>query len=769
MNRRKLTRGGLLALLVLLALLPFALRHAYSRNADGKPTLTPASLTDFPATERTPANAKQIQAAYGRLPLTFVPNRGQTDSRVRFSARAPGFHLAFTPQEAIFTFASQSSSSKPRLAGETPRDHAAALALRFVGANPRVHIEGERETPGKVNYLIGNDPDEWHTNLPTFEEVRYRDLWPGIDVVFRGAAGELKYDFVLRPGARVDTIRLAYRGAEKLTLDNDGNLQIRTALGTMTDARPVSWQEIAGRKVPVASRYALRQGADDATEYGFSVGAEYDPAYPLIIDPSLAYGTYLGGSGTDEAWAVALDAFGNACVTGWTNSSNFPTTSGAYKGKRIGKQDVFITKMNASGTGLVFSTYFGGSGDDEAREIALDDDGNIYLVGVTASGNNFPRVNAYDTTLGGPYDAFLAKLNASGSSVLYSTFLGGSGQDDCWGGLVVWNAQEVYVGGHTASSNFPLVGAFDTTRGGGWDAFVAKFNTNASGAASLVWSSYLGGSDVDTLSALAVDSAGNAYVTGGTSSPDFVSTYGLVAGAYDADLDPDLNDPDGLNDSYLAVVSASGTLTYASYRGGSSKTGGGDSLALYEPTPGAVTVYMAGRVAATSPVPTTSGAYDTTHNGVYDIYFMILRPDPADSNPDGEDTNELEYATFLGGSGTDRYVNVAADSVGNAYLHGQTSSTNFPTRNAFDTTLDGATDSFVAKLTPAGGGDSDLIYASYFGGASDEEPGNIVVDSSGGAYIVGASWSSGLFASNLPGYDKSKSGTNDAFLIKVNP
>jgi hypothetical protein len=538
----------------------------------------------------------------------------------------------------------------------------------------------------------------------------------------------------------------------------------------MTDERPVSWQKIAGRKVPVTSRYVLHHGADGATECGFAVGPEYDPAHPLVIDPSLAYGTYLGGSSTEEGWAVAVDSSGNAYVTGWTNSSNFPTTAGAYKRKRIGMRDVFVTKLNAAGTGLVFSTYLGGYGDDEAREIALDNAGNIYLVGMTASANAFPLVNAYDTTLGIPWDAFLVKLNASGSSVLYSTYLGGNGEDNCWGGLAVRNAQEVYVAGHTTSSDFPLVAAFDTTLNGGSDAFVAKFDTTASGVASLVRSSYLGGGDDDTLSGLAIDSQGNAYVIGGTWSADFVSIYGLADGAYDDEMSPDINDPGGLRDSYLAVISDSGTLTYATFRGGSGSVGGGDSLALYEPTPGGtVYVYLVGRIAATSTAPTTPNAYDATQNGGDDLYFMKLRPDPADSNPGGPDTDELEYATFLGGSGTDRYANVAVDSAGNAYLHAQTSSTNFPTKNAFDTTLGGATDSIVAKLTPAGGGVNDLLYASYFGGANHEEPGQILVNSAGAAYVVGETFSSGLFAKSLPGYDKSLAGTTDAFVIKVNP
>lgn len=319
-----------------------------------------------------------VDGSLGARPLTFVPNAGQVDRRVRFSAHSGGASFYFTQKEAVLAFAKG--------------DDGLALRLGFVGANPSPHIEGRQARTGSVNYLLGNDPAKWRTGIPTFGEVVYRDLWPGVDMVFRGANGRLKYEFVAGPGADVSDIRLAYAGAEGLAVGAAGELLIGTPLGAFRDEKPRTFQVINGRRVPVTSRYAL-----DAKPggYGFALGA-YDPRYPLVIDPGLLYSTYLGGSENEEGQDVALGAEGSTYVTGFTNSTDFPASTAAFDETPNGPSDVFVTKFDVSGA-LVYSTYLGGAGSDGASGVAVDADGRASVAGQTDS-SDFPTTpSAFDT------------------------------------------------------------------------------------------------------------------------------------------------------------------------------------------------------------------------------------------------------------------------------------------------------------------------------------------------------------------------------------
>ena len=308
--------------------------------------------------------------AHARLPFTFVPNAGQLDSAVRYYGRGHGYAVYFTPEEAVFAM----RPPDPRAGEQTSSP--VTLILRFLGAKPGVEPQGQRTGAARVNFLTGSDPTKWRTRLSTYQEIVYPELWPGIDLVFRLEHRRLKYEFAVRPGARVEAIRLAYRGAQGLSLDASGNLLVSTALGTLTDERPTSYQVIAGSRVPVGSRFTL--AATGSGGYGFAVGADYDPRYPLIIDPGLAYSVPLAGTGTDSAYAIALDGAGNAYVTGQTNSpeTSFPVTAGAFQGS-LGRNagtatvDAFVAKFDPSGTPL-YVTYLGGSGTDIGRGIAMD-------------------------------------------------------------------------------------------------------------------------------------------------------------------------------------------------------------------------------------------------------------------------------------------------------------------------------------------------------------------------------------------------------------
>jgi Beta-propeller repeat len=505
-------------------------------SAQALPTTFGAQSTSLaaaraPSTALPPGAERRAAKAYAKLPLSFVPNAGQTDGSVRYYAQGAGYSFYLTDHKAV-------------LALERGR-HGEALDLRFLDANPNAKPIAADRGAARVNYLTDS---AHHTNLPTYGRLVYRNLWPGIDMVFAGKGGKLSYAFHLRPGAKVSDIRLAYAGAKGISLGTGGAMQIHTPLGTLKDARPQSFQRIDGRRVPVDSSYLL---AGDS--YGFSV-SHHDPGRPLVIDPSLAYSTFLGGSdsagcppeeahGPEQGNRIALDSSGAAYVTGFTDSTDFPTTPGAFDTSFNGSVcgvDAFVAKLNPAGTGLV-STFLGGSSGDEAFGIAVDSAGAAYVTGGTSS-TDFPTTaGAFDTSLSGSSDAFVTKLDPAGSHLDYSTYLGGSSGDG-GRGIAVDSAGAAYVTGSTGSTDFPIsAGAFDTSFIGGLgDAFVTKLDPAGSG---LAYSSYLGGSSAEGSTDIAVDSAGAAYVTGGTSSTDFPTT----AGAFDTSLS-------GSSDAFVAKL-----------------------------------------------------------------------------------------------------------------------------------------------------------------------------------------------------------------------
>jgi len=666
--------------------------------------------------------------SYGKLPLTFVPNAGQTDAQVRFVAQTSGANFYFTSTEAVFAFVNE----KKRY----------ALRLTFLGANPSTELVGSQAGVGKVNYLFGNDPARWRTGLPTYGEVVYRDLWPGIDLAFRGENGELKYEFRLAPGADPNHIRLAYRGAKRLSLDRDGDLKIHTSLGVLSDSRPTTYQITAGARIPVASRYRLVNNSYGFNSYGFTLSA-HDPTLPLVIDPGLAYSTFLGVN-ADAGLGIAVDAAGNAYVTGETGASDFPTTVGAFDetfngGTTLGRGDVFVTKLNPSGTALEYSTYLGGSANEVGTGIAVDAAGNAYVTGSTLSSNFPTSTGAFDTSYNGGLDAFVTKLDATGSFLAYSTYLGGSAPglpcspscpDDAGAGIAVDSAGNAYVTGGTRSRDFPTTpGAFDTsyTPGAGSHVFVTKLDPTGS---ALMYSTYLGGDSIEEGAAISVDNAGNAYVTGVTGSNAFPTT----AGAFDTTRN-------GGQDAFLTKVNADGNaLVYSTFLGGS-LIDQGDGITI-DANGNAYVMGFSNSI----DFPTTPGAFDTTLTGLDDAFVAKL-------NTDGSD---LVYSTYLGGSGREicnyfgrglisRFCwGIGVDANGSAYVTGGTTSADFPTTaGAFDTTYNGGTcnvcgDVFVTKLNAMG---SAALYSTYLGGPENESGRAIAVDTSNGVYVTGSTTS----------------------------
>ena len=670
-----------------------ALALAMWTNGSGATTSSPGAATD---------GRTRILNAYSSLPLAFVENHGQTDSRVRFYAQGPRYAFHFTRDAALLTFMEGARATR-----------GVVLGLRFVGANPQVRVDGADRASGEVNYLLGDDPSRWHVGIPRYAEIVYRELWPGVDMLLRDHAGTLKYEFHVRPGGRVSDIRLAYSGSNGTVLDGRGGLLIQTPMGVMRDAPPLAYQEIDGARVLVASRYELAPSTAGASEYGFVVGAGYDPSRQLIIDPGLDYSTFLGGAAHEIGYGIAVDSAGNAYVTGFTQSPNFPTTAGAFDrtGAASNSLDAFVTKLNATGTALVYSTFLGGSNFEWGRAIAIDGAGNAYIAGQTKS-SDFPTTGgAFDRTFNvdtcprcgiDQYDAFVTKLNAAGSALVYSTFLGGFDLDDALS-IAVDGSGNAYVGGETGSSNFPVTAsAFDRTRNGEYDAFVTKFNPTGS---ALVYSTYLGGLFVDFIERTVVDGPGNAYVAGYTRSADFPTT----AGSFDTTHN-------GEFDAFVTKLNPAGSaLVYSTFLGGSGFDSA-DGLAI----DAAGNAYVAGGGGAD--FPTTSGAFDTTSGGGYVTKL----------NATG---SALVYSTFIRGSGLSAVV---LDGTGNAWFTG-TGSPDFPvTPDAFDASHNGMADAVVGALNPSG---SALIFGTFLGGTESDVGSDIALDSGGDVTVTGHTYS----------------------------
>src|SRR5881396_1907639 len=437
----------------------------------------------------------RVTESYGKLPLSFEVNRGQMDSDVKFFSRGSGYGIFITPTEAVLGLGSGSrretkrpdalkrnaSPNRPTGVAGRPR-RTSVLRMKLAGANPKPQLTGEEELPGKVNYFIGNDPKKWRTNVSTYAKVKYREVYPGIDLVHYGNHRQLEYDFVVAPGADPKAIKLGFEGAEKMEIDARGDLLLHTPEGDVRQHKPVIYQEFDGTRTEVSGSYSLSR----RNQVSFEVG-KYDRGRPLIIDPTLSYSTYLGGSGSDVGNAIAVDSARNAYVTGATGSTDFPIAS-PFQAAIGGSSDAFVTKLNATGSALVYSTYLGGSSGDYGLGIAVDSAGNAYVVGDTDS-TNFPTANPFQAAIGGSSDAFVTKLNATGSGLVYSTYLGGSGGD--YGlGIAADSSGNAYVVGDTNSTNFPTASPFQAAIGGSYDAFVTKLNAPGS---ALVYSTYLGG------------------------------------------------------------------------------------------------------------------------------------------------------------------------------------------------------------------------------------------------------------------------------------
>jgi len=684
------------------------------------------------------ASRPELVPALASMPLAFEVNQGQTSTEAAFVARAAGQTIFLTQDGTVLRLA-RAKTTRDRISGRDRTE--AVLKMTFMGASPRTHVSGEDPLPGTANYFTSNDPVRWRRNVPTFGKVRYRNLYPGIDAVYYGNQSRLEYDLIVQPHADIGQIVLGFDGARDLQIDSDGDLLLSTAVGTLTHHKPFIYQaDGAGRRRRIAGKYVLKE----SDRVGFEIG-KYDRSRPLIIDPVLFYSTFVGGGGNDAGWDIAVDGAGNAYVIGSTSSIEFPATSGSYSTTYAGGSDTFVLKLNSTGSGLFYSTYLGGTAADVGLAVAIDLSGNVYVTGNTMS-SDFPVTpGAHDGTLDGPFDAWVAKLDASGSTLLYSTYLGGSDADFGGEDITVDAVGDAYVTGETRSPDFPTTpGAYQMALHGFQDATVTKLN--ASGTA-LIYSTFLGGNDTyggpEDGFGITVDAAGNAYVAGRTGSIDFPTT----ALAYDTTYNG------GILDAFAAKVDPSGsTLLYSTYIGGS------DNDQAYEiPVDAAGNAYLAGFTRSTD-FPVSAGAFQTANAGDFDAFAVKL----------DALGRSLAYATYLGGSGDDEAWGLTVDGSGDAYVTGFTRSTNFPvSANAFQTAYGGGpSDAFVTKLNSAGSG---VVYSSYLGGTGDDWGLGIALDAlpSPNAYVTGQTGSidfpvtSGAFQPVYAG------GSNDAFVTKI--
>jgi beta-lactam-binding protein with PASTA domain len=760
-----------------------------------------ASLAEGPVSQPvdSPASKKAHAAQeYGRIPLSFEANQGQAEKTVKFLSNGSGYSLFLTDSSAVLALTKpEVSNARPsnpagkgvkaapvRSAGKTD-----VVRMDLTGANRDLQVTGVDQLPGTANYFIGNDPAKWQSGVPTFARVRYASVYPGVDLVYYGNQRQLEYDFVVAAGASPKPIRLEFEGAKKLDLTADGDLTVSAANGEIAFRKPVVYQVNDGVRQPVDGQFALLK----KNSIGFTLG-RYDHSKPLVIDPILSYSTYLGGSLADAVYGIAADSSGNAYVVGTTFSTNFPVTTGAFQSANSEPatfQCAFVSKLDSTGTALVYSTYLGGSGNpgnhaiygDVGIGIAVDGSGDAYVTG-DAQSTNFPvTTGAFQTvnnsTKLDTENAFVTKLNPTGTALLYSSYLGGNNQD-YGAGIAVDSLGYAYVTGNTSSSTFPVTaGAFQTTNNSdltdGWsDAYVAKLNTTGT---ALVYSTYLGGTGYGARGqGIAVDGSGYAYVTGSAASTDFPITDGAfqttnyaAAGAGPQTV---------AYNAFVTKLNTTGTaLEYSTFLGGSIDDYGA-GIAL----DGSGDAYVTGETLS-SDYPVAGNAYQPTNKAYANegASGFITEVNSAGTG--------LVYSTFLSGSGIppqacgsdctssgsgDSANAIAVDGLGNAYVTGNATSSDFPTTSGAYQTVNNAAgypatktfigvNAFITKLNPGG---SSLLYSTYLGGSSQDEGYGIALDGVGGVYVAGGSTSTD-FPTTTGAYQIASGGSEDAFIAKL--
>jgi Tol biopolymer transport system component len=676
------------------------------------------------------SNHPALTDAYRNLPMTFEKNQGQVDPRVKFISRGSGYNLFLTPDEAVLALNrpvqqdDRSPIEQRHVRDKESPQEPDVIRMSLLGANSSARLDGIEHLEGKANYFIGNNPANWRREVPLYSGVQYQGVYPGIDLLFRGDGNELEYDFLIAPTGNPNLIRLHYSGATEIDLDPGGNLIIHTERGQVQQKSPSIYQLEDGLRKNVGGRYVLR-GED---EVGIEID-NYDASKTLVIDPTLVYSTYLGGSSDDVGYSVAVDAQGSAYVTGRTLSANFPV-SNPFHSTTSGGHDVVVTKLNAAGSGIIYSTYVGGAADDVGTSIALNSSGEAYVTGYTKS-TNFPIANGLQTSYGGGLsDAFLFRLSATGNSLLYCTYSGGNGED-VGTSIALDSSRNIYGIGYTTSTNLPAVNAIQPFNAGGYDAYLIEL---APSGTAITFSTYAGGSGTDYGNGITVDSAGYIYAIGDTSSTNLPTVNALQpfnAGGFDA---------------FLAKLTPSGSsIVFSTYAGGNG-TDSGDGIAI----DGSGNICTVGYTNSTN-LALIVNAVQPSKSGGYDAFVAKL-------NSTG---NAVQYSTFLGGTGDDFGYSIAADSNGYVYVIGVTSSFDYPLVNPVRS-YSGGRDVFITKLWPSG---STILFSTCLGGSSDDYGFGIAADESGSVYVTGTTSSTNF--STVSPIQPARGGGLDMFLAKL--
>lgn len=668
-------------------------------------------------------------------PLNFIENKGQLDSKVKYYVRGNGYAFYFTENEIKFSFIQKNSTEKDitSLAFNSPKEREAnkekedfmmaTMALEFIDVSKKVKIEPQNKLNYFVNYFQGNDPTKWNTKIQTYEKITYKEMWEGIDLVFYGDNGKLKYDFIVKPQASVEDIKFTYRGFDEKLIDENGNLVFKMPIGELIDEKPICYQEIDGEKVIIESDFTIQEEGN-LTFYGYKLQDGYDKEQTIIIDPGIIYSSYLGGNNHDYGYAIAVDQSGNVYVTGITDSTDFPLVN-AFQENIRGVEDAFITKIDTTPS-IVYSTYLGGGGYTGGKGIAVDENENVYVTGYTDS-IDFPILNAFQSNIGGSRDGFIIKIDKA-SDIVYSSYLGGSGEDYC-SGIAVDKDGNAYVTGYTYSTDFPTMKAFQPKIAGDRDGFITKIDN----IPSVVYSSYLGGANHDECNGVAVDQDGNAYVTGNTLSLDFPTVKAFQ---------PKLG---GSNDGFITKIDSFPAIVYSSYLGGSS----GDycnGIAVDQNG----NAYVTGNTGSID-FPTVR-AFQPKNAGYIDGFITKVDKVPS-----------VVYSSYLGGRGWERSNAITVDRNSNVYVIGYTGSADFPTVKAFQSSRKSFDlfDVFIIKIDKV----PSIVFSSYLGGGNADVGYGIAVDKKCNIYVTGAD-----FIGEFPivnAFQPNDGGVVDTFVTKI--
>jgi beta-propeller repeat-containing protein len=798
--RRTATRGGaplsIMTCLAVVALIS-AVALVAAMPAKSRTNGENASAPNGSAPAGSHADQARIRTNYATLPLAFEPNVGQTDPQVTYMARGRGYSLLLTANAAYFAIPLASPHPDPAaqsahpekglyligrgrgtgeelrsrgLANRKAHNSAASIEMDMLGSNPTPQIIAENQLPGVTNYILGRDPSKWHSGVAHYGQVRYHEVYPGVDLAYHGASesafpgqnkldqnelgqnklgqNKFEFDFLVNPGADPEAVTLGFRGVKALRTTAAGDLVLASAAGDLYMHRPFAYQERNGVRQPIDARFVIHRNDKDDNRVSFAL-ANYDRSRQVVIDPTVTYSTYLGGSLEDDGNAITADSSGNAYITGETDSANFTGATGAPAGGR----DVFVTELSPTGT-LIFTTLVGGTADDIGNAIAVDTKSTppgIYVTGQTGSADfPTPGGTVQPTFLGvTTVHGFLFKLSSNGSSLLWSTFIEGSDGEGALGlalarDAVTTSDDDVYVVGGTLSADLgsntagvvgtvnPLPGESKLNLGAGdtglTDGFIAKVKN---GGTSYLFLSYLGGSDDDVAYGVAIDSTGKVYVAGQTASPDFPVTSGVFQATCGTDGKCNASGGNTVDDAFVSAITSGNTpaFVYSTYLGGENKD---DAFAIAVDS--ASNAYVTGQTFSTKFPTKNSLTGLSALVGTQDVFVASL-------NPAG---TALNYSTYLGGSGAQAGSGIAVDGSGNAYVTGFTTSSNFPTTAATQSAFGGGdsssfdTDAFVTELN-LNGSSLSLPFSTYLGGSGDEDfvSGALAVDGSGNIYVTG--------------------------------